>query len=48
MVDDPLVKEFVTEYETLYNAIPGAYAWYGHDALVVIAEAMTGHWIEKP
>ena len=47
MVDDPLVKEFVTEYETLYNAIPGAYAWYGHDALVVIAEAMTNGALDR-
>ncbi len=40
VVDDPMVKDFVSEYDARYKAVPGAYAWYGYDALAVIAEAM--------
>lgn len=38
--DDPAVTEFVTAYEAEYGEMPDAYAAYGYDSLMVIAQAL--------
>lgn len=37
---DPMVQKFVKDFQAKYSALPGTYAAYGHDAMLILAEAI--------
>jgi branched-chain amino acid transport system substrate-binding protein len=41
-MDNPANKKFVSEYETVYNAVPASYAMQAYDAAMLINSAVAG------
>ncbi len=37
---DPMVQKFVKDFQAKYKQLPGTYAAYGHDAMLILAEAI--------
>lgn len=38
--NDPMVQKFVKDFQAKYNALPGTYAAYGYDGLLILADAI--------